>query len=246
MTARTNDVEISRIRSAYSRREQSGLQRRYSLSEPGNILRIEEVHRRMQFLIAAHLGPDLSTKRILEVGCGTGYWLRQFIQWGARPENLFGTDLLPERIEKARELCPQGVHLECGDASKLNFEDETFDLAAQVTVFTSILDDAMKTAVASEIQRVLKPRGWLLWYDYVLDNPRNPDVRGIRKKELVHLFPGFDVHMERVTVAPPLGRILGGISPLAYQMASSIKVFCTHRLGLMQKKMSAENSRASR
>jgi SAM-dependent methyltransferase len=185
--------------------------------------------------MAAHLGPDLSSKRILEVGCGTGYWLRQFIQWGARPENLFGTDLLPERIEKARELCPPGVHLECGDASRLTFADDTFDVTAQVTVFTSILDNAMKTAVAREIHRVLKPRGWLLWYDYFLDNPWNPDVRGIRKKEIVRLFPGFDVHLERVTVAPPLGRILGKISPLAYQVTSSMKVLCTHRLGLIQK-----------
>jgi len=235
MSTRTNDVEIDRIRSVYSRRAQLECQRRYSLSEPGNILRIEEVQRRMQFVIAAHLGPDLSTKRILEVGCGTGYWLRQFIQWGARPQNLFGTDLLPERIGIARELCPREVHLECGDASRLPFDDETFDLAAQVTVFTSILDDAMKTAIAREIHRVLKPRGWLLWYDYFIDNPRNPDVRGVRNTEIKYLFPGFDVHLERVTVAPPLGRILGRISPLAYQVASSMKVFCTHRLGLMEK-----------
>lgn len=190
----------------------------------------------MQTLLAAHVGGDLQTKRILEVGCGTGYWLRQFIQWGARPENLTGADLLSERIEKARDLCPAGVRLECRDASTLPIDDESMDLAAQFTVFTSILDQAMKAAMAAEIHRVLKPGGWLLWYDYFLDNPWNPDVRGVGKREIRRLFPAFEIRLERVTVAPPLGRMLGRVSPLAYQVAGSLKVFCTHYLGILRKK----------
>src|SRR4029077_3485600 len=96
-----DQVEISRIQDVYLRRDRCCKQR-YGIAEPGNVLRIEELNRRMQALLAARIGADLSGQRILDVGCGSGYWLRQFIQWGACPDRLFGLDLLRERIENAR------------------------------------------------------------------------------------------------------------------------------------------------
>lgn len=236
MPAEIENPEISRIKQHYLRRDESGFTRqRYGISERGNVLLIEELQRQMQFLIARRKGMELDTKRILDVGCGSGYWLRQFIQWGARPENLFGIDLLPERIAKARELCPSAVHLECGDASTLSFADRTFDMAFQATVFGAILDFRMKEAIAGEIVRVLKPGGCLLWYDFFVNNPSNSDVRGVRKKEILQLFPGCRAHLRTVTLAPPFGRIVGKISPFAYHAISMTKIFCTHYLGFIDK-----------
>jgi len=39
----------------------------------------------------------------------------------------------------------------------------------------------MKKKIAGEMLRVLKPSGFILWYDYHMNNPKNPDVRGLRK-----------------------------------------------------------------
>lgn len=235
MTEGMDNVELSRIRAAYLRRQQSGCERRYTFSDYAYVLHMEELKSRMAFLIATHLGPELSRKRILEVGCGTGYWLRHFIQLGAQPENLFGIDLLPEKIAQAQRLCPRGVHFECQNASRISCGNDFFDLALQATVFTSVLDSEMKKALASEIARVLKPGGYLCWYDFFINNPRNKDVRAVRKKEILELFPGFRVHLERLSVALPVGRILNKISPLAYHAASATKVFSTHYLGLLEK-----------
>lgn len=47
------------------------------------------------------------------------------------------------------------------------------------TVFSSILDPQMAQNVAQEIVRVLRPQGFLLWYDFRFNNPRNPHVRGM-------------------------------------------------------------------
>jgi len=55
----------------------------------------------------------------------------------------------------------------------------------QFTVFTSILDISMKQSIAGEMLRVLKPDGIILWYDYYRNNPMNPDVRGVKKREIV-------------------------------------------------------------
>jgi len=62
-----DNIEISRIRAAYLGRQESGLERRYKFSEYANVLRVKEMQSRMAFLIATHIGPDLSRKRILEV-----------------------------------------------------------------------------------------------------------------------------------------------------------------------------------
>jgi ubiquinone/menaquinone biosynthesis C-methylase UbiE len=233
--------ELSRIRNAYEQRRARRWKRRYTIAEPGNVLRIEEIQHRMLGLLVRRFGSDLRATRILEVGCGSGYWLRQLIQWGAAPENLFGIDLLADRIATARELCPSAVGIECGDASRLRFDEHTFDAVLQFTVFTSVLDAGMKKAMAGEILRVLKPGGCVLWYDFFVNNPANRDVRGVSKKEIRQLFPACRVQLERVTLVPPLGRMLGKISPSAYRAISAMKVLCTHHLGFIEKTSASAN-----
>jgi ubiquinone/menaquinone biosynthesis C-methylase UbiE len=226
--------EVSRIRAAYARRGQTVPKDRYSLFNMGNQL----AHLELQSVILRSLKrfrrTDLERQTILDIGCGRGYWLRQFIQWGARPHNLFGVDLLAERIHDAKLLCPVGVTLYNGDASRLAFENHTFDLVLQFTVFTSILDPAMKKNVALEMARVLKPGGAILWYDYFMSNPSNPDVRGIKREEMSELFPEFTISLERITFAPPVGRAVGSFSPGLYRLLSATKLLCTHYLGLIQ------------
>jgi ubiquinone/menaquinone biosynthesis C-methylase UbiE len=227
--------EASRIRAAYSRRKYTIPRDRYSLFKKENFLAHLELQQRLIELLRRFQHADLDGARVLDVGCGTGYWLRQFVQWGARPENLFGIDLLQERVEQGRVLCPQGVTLQSGDATKLVFDDKTFDLVLQFTVFTSILDPAMKRNVAKEMIRVLKPRGAVIWYDYFVSNPYNPDVRGVTREEISQLFPGLSIILARTTLAPPLGRAIAPISPSLYRAMSVFKPLCTHYVGYFQK-----------
>ncbi len=227
--------EQSRIRSAYARRAQIIPKDRYSIFGEEQLLRSQELQRELLRLLKEFRYTDLENEKILEIGCGNGYWLRELIQWGAKPENLFGIDLLQERIQKARELCPQGVTLRWEDASTLEFEDCTFNFIFQFTVFTSILDPEMKKSVATEMCRVLKPGGAILWYDYFVSNPNNPDVRGVTRKEISQLFPGLSIFLKRITLAPPLGRAVGPIAPSLYRLLSTFKPLCTHYLGLFRK-----------
>jgi hypothetical protein len=75
-------------------------------------------------------------------------------------------------------------------------------MIVQSTVFSSILDSDMKRKVASEMVRVLKPDGLIIWYDCFVSNPRNKDVKGITKNEIHQLFPGCQIDLRRVTLAP--------------------------------------------
>ncbi len=178
---------------------------------------------------------DLSHVKILEVGCGTGQWMMECVKWGARPENIAGMDLLPARIAEAQRRCPAAMQLWCGSATHLDTPDGTFDLVLQLTVFSSILDVEMRRQVASEMCRVLKPGGHILWYDLRMDNPTNPDVRGISTREILQLFPGCQIFSRRATLAPPLSRILAPRLRWLCHGVEWLKIFNTHALGLIRK-----------
>ncbi len=115
------------------------------------------------------------------------------------------------------------------------FPDASFDLVMQFTLFTSILNDEVKRAIAAEMVRVLAPGGRILWYDFSYNNPKNPDVRGIGKQEIHGLFPNLEMKIKRITLAPPLGRRIAPISPALYYVLSRVRPLCTHLLCLLRK-----------
>lgn len=196
---------------------------------------LQEVERTPLELLSKNGVDSLKTTTILDVGCGLGYWIQEFIKLGATAENVAGIDLLDWRVEAARHNCPAGVSLECGNAERLRFSDQSFDMIVQSTVFSSILDSDMKRKVASEMFRVLKYGGFIIWYDFFVSNPRNSDVKGITKNEIHQLFPGCQIELRRVTLAPPLVRLIAPYSWLLCYLLERLKVFDTHYLGIIRK-----------
>ena len=225
-------AEEARIRAAYARREEADA--RYSWFSPGYQFMVQQRERRLLALLRRYGFPALESKTILEVGCGTGQWLRDFIKWGARPENVTGIDLLADRVSRARRLCPPAVRIERASAAELPFSDGTFDLVLQSTVFTSILDPDLKRRVAAEMIRVVKTNGFILWYDYHVNNPWNHDVRGVKKREIYTLFPGCSIDLQRITLAPPVARWIAPRSWLLAYLLERVPLLCTHYLGVIR------------
>ncbi len=62
------------------------------------------------------------------------------------------------------------------------------DLVFQFVMFSSILNEPTKAQIAREMVRVLKPGGFVVWYDFFRDNPWSRDVRGVRKKKFCSCF----------------------------------------------------------
>jgi len=201
----------------------------------GNLFEKQERERRLLTLLKRHDLAPLHTKKILEVGCGTGSQLREFIKWGARPENITGIDLLVDHIAEARYVCPEAVSIVYRNAAELAFPDATFDLVVQFTVFTSVLDSLTKQQMASEMLRVVKDDGFILWYDFHVNNPWNPDVRGVKRREISQLFPDCRIQLQRITLVPPLVRLLAPYSWLACYVLGKIPWLCTHYIGLISK-----------
>jgi|SRR5215831_8720524 len=194
--------------------------------------------------IAARALKDLgafprSGQRCLEVGFGSLGWLGDLIGWGVRETDLYGLELNPSRVRSARYALP-GANLCIGDASALPWPENYFSLVVASTVFTSILDSRVRRGVANEITRVLVPKGALLWYDFAVNNPANPNVRAVKSRELKRLFPDMSGRIFSCTLAPPVARFVTPRSWVLATMLEGIPLFRSHLLAVFIKKASQE------
>ena len=227
-----NHNEAGLVAERYARRAVAD---RYSLLRPDVW---QTVHERQRALIAlfARLGwNDLSTKRLLEVGCGGGANLLELLRLGFAPQHLSGVELLPERHAQARAVLPAALALQVGDALQLEMPEGSQDAVFVSTVFSSLLDDAFQRRLAAAMWRWVAPGGGVLWYDFTVDNPRNPDVRGVPMARLRALFPDGQVQARRVTLAPPLARAVTRVHPGLYTLFNTLPLLRTHVLAWIAK-----------
>lgn len=194
--------ELLEIKSRYKRREKNIPKNKYALTNSHILLIIQEKEREMIKFLKRYGMLPLQDKKILEIGCGTGQNLIEFIRMGAEPKNIIGNDLLENRISTAGKLLPQDVELICQDASTLDLPDNSFDIILQSTVFTSILDDELQIKIANHMCQLLKPNGIILWYDFIHANPFNPDVRAVSIRKIHNLFPQSEIKVKRITLFP--------------------------------------------
>ena len=159
-------------------------------------------------LLKRHGIVSLQGLRVLELGCGDGALMRSLAHYGADLRLMDGVDINPARASSAHAAySPAGVAT--GDASHLPYRDASFDLALAFTSFSSISDNAVRARAATEALRVLRPGGLFVLYDFRV-NPTNPATKPLREAELRNLFGHRHVAIERVTLAPPIVRMLGG------------------------------------
>ena len=160
-------------------------------------------------------------------------WLGELICWGVREVHLHGIELDSDRAVRAREALPR-ADLRIGDATNLPWPSDNFRLVIALTVFTSILDPAMRAAVAAEVTWVLAPGGALLWYDFRVNNPSNPHVGRVTRHELAAMYPALRGSVRSATLAPPLARWLSRSLPLS-AVLESLPFLCTHLIAVLQK-----------
>ena len=124
--------------------------------------------------IVQELSPEISSIRILDVGCATGRLIEQLAEAGAK--DLFGIDLAPRILEVARQrMSGFGISaaFAAADAEDvLPWDDDFFD----VVTLTGVLHHFFRPKDAlTEIRRVLRPGGRLL----IIDPCFFPPVREI-------------------------------------------------------------------
>lgn len=225
--------ETDRIARAYRDRDEHAAAR-WDLRNAGNQHILAERRRLVRRLLQSQGWLPLGDRRVLDVGSGGGTELAWFRELGASESRLVGIDLLPERVEVARRTFPN-LEFHAGNAEHLPFPDGSFDLVVTYTIFSSILDPGMAANVASEIRRVMRPGGGLLWYDFRYDSPSNRNVRRVTAARVRALFPDLKGELIGLTLLPPLARRLGPFTPIAYPALALMPPLRSHLLGLLRK-----------
>jgi len=104
--------------------------------------------------------------RIVDVGCGAGFWLDEFIKHGVTEEQLLGLDLAPGNVRRARE---RGHHAEIGNVLDLDQPSRAFDLTHCAGVIHHTPDPVR---AFRELVRITKPGGHIYlavynrWHPY--------------------------------------------------------------------------------
>ena len=104
--------------------------------------------------LARRFGP-WDGKRLLDIGCGTGLWLRSATEFGAKAA---GIDLSELALDVCRRSLPE-AELHCGAAERLPFDDREFDFVSCLGALEHFLEprEALR-----EMIRVAKPNASVL------------------------------------------------------------------------------------
>ena len=117
-------------------------------------------------------------RRVLDVGCGTGYVLRELAARLPGAGEFLGVDPAPTMIEVARSASSdERLNFVGGKAERLPAEESAYDLVISTTSFDHWTDQA---AGIRECARVLAPGGALVLTDQ-FSNLLRPTMLGSRR-----------------------------------------------------------------
>ncbi|MGH3957749.1 class I SAM-dependent methyltransferase [Mycobacterium sp.] len=134
--------------------------------------------------------------RLLDVGCGTGYLLRELAGRYPTAERLAGIDAAPHMASAATASATDDrLTFAHGVAEHLDYSDETFDLIVSTTSFDHWSD---QQAGLAECARALRPGGSLVlvdqfsrWLTPTLLTTRRGKARTRRRATRLLLRAGF-------------------------------------------------------
>lgn len=114
---------------------------------------LDEVWRRKAVRLV--LGDGGEERQILDLGVGTGKFLKKFL--GKRPWRLaVGVDFSGPMLRRAQGVLPRECRLVQADIHDLPFKDQRFDLVVSSFTLRSVKD---RVHFFEEVKRVLRPKG---------------------------------------------------------------------------------------
>lgn len=119
--------------------------------EPSYVWRAGQ-ERRLEFL---RRYATLDGRRILDIGCGIGTYMRAFRRFS---DDVYGVDVDVQRVHEGGRSVPN-LMLAVGE--RLPFADRTFDVVLLNEVIEHVADDALTLAEAC---RVVRPGGYIFIY----------------------------------------------------------------------------------
>jgi SAM-dependent methyltransferase len=128
--------------------------RYYASALPRLPMMFEQSRDKVLRKIAQFVQQRVSGGNILDVGCGSGYFLGKFFNVPAWTR--FGVEVSPETADQAKGL---GIHVEVGSLASYSGEPDSFDVVVVLDTFYYFRDPR---AACADILRLLRPGGLLM------------------------------------------------------------------------------------
>jgi ubiquinone/menaquinone biosynthesis C-methylase UbiE len=200
--------------------------RRWSAENPGN----RAIRAELVSAVFALAGTELARAgEILDVGCGSGWWLERLAGTASVHGALHGVELLDQRVNAARERVPSATVV-AGDARRLPFTDRRFGLVSLFTVLSSLPGRPDVTQALREAARVLAHDGALVVWEPRVPTPGNRSTVFVSRALVRGALASMTCQAYATTLLPPLARRLGRGTERLYPLLVSIPILRTHRL----------------
>ena len=99
----------------------------------------------------------------IDLGCGTGWYLKEIAKRGYK---MTGLDYSSELVETARKNNPgNSAAILVGNILNLNLDKESFDFAYCINSLHHLENDSQLSTALSQINRILKPGGVLIIHE---------------------------------------------------------------------------------
>ena len=139
---------------------------------------------------------DVTGKDILLAGYGTGLDNPHL----PNDANYVGLDLTPAMLQRARNNMSTPVVLHCGDAMRMPYADNRFDIVVLHLILAVVPEPV---AVLKETARVLKPGGQVLLLDKFIRPGQRAPFRRLMNIVIRHIATRTDVVFEHVLEQVP-------------------------------------------
>lgn len=170
----------------------------YSCRNPIGFYQQFRLKQKLNFLLNRN-SVSLTNKKILDLGCGDGYWLRYFAELGQSTKYLHGIDTSARSITRAKKINPA---IEYTKGSMLGFSvGYKYDFITAFVSFMYLIKNEDRLAAFKTVSKSLKKGGYFLideiiYGGMVKDLKRGITTRSYTEKELYDL--GKQVGLEPI------------------------------------------------
>jgi SAM-dependent methyltransferase len=132
------------------------------------------VRRRVFRRLVRRLGLDLAHASVLDVGCGTGVYLGEWLALGAA--SIAGLDFSDWALTQLARAYPSATFYRTDiGAADCPLPAETFDAISAIDVLIHLVDEAAYETALRNIHAALKPGGYLIYSDAFFHGPEMQD-----------------------------------------------------------------------
>lgn len=183
------------------------------------IIRQKEVDLIMNFFSLPVIKSN--AKDVLEVGCGNGYTLG-LLQDKFSNYNFTGMDFSEDLLKIANERKLANVKFFQGDARKLEFADNSFDVVFTERCIINLLTWEEQQQALKEMQRILRKGGYILFMESFSDGYENLNKARVELGLDAIAMPHHNLYFNKETFEPFASTLFTITDPMEMGAANEV------------------------